>query len=447
MSEEVAELFKKLGMDKDGKKPKAEHHLQGRIFPFHTREPERVKFNTDFNEIVGIVTRCSLGKELILEDLRDKHFEKILERLDISENITEIEIKELFSVDFNNMKAPIMFQYFPVELETTKDRNESRGKALLGYYLTKLLRLDENVDWKKFIERKDVNDLYEEVYIECLPEIEALKERKDNFHFFNQDEIVSKFNQDLSQLIKNEKFFIENIGLLISYYFFYYIMQETQRLMSTSSKKTELWFTYDKEKVTSGRDAVKKGYKRFNDMSRELLINNDMLDYLNILSNTNKYQSFEEIINNTENHHVLGYNLMLFNEEFASQLESSYEPIPELSFQIKQLKKTLELNISKETLTRYRKSFDEFSNLGFIKNRGRLGYILNATKEFVILLTAVVIGDEEKILLNQLFLEFENRGVYFDKHSKKEIVYFFENINILEKLSDSGDAQYVKSIL
>ena len=59
----------------------------------------------------------------------------------------------------------------------------------------------------------------------------------------------------------------------------------------------------------------------------------------------------------------------------------------------------------------------------------------------------VIVGDENKILLNNLFVEFENRGLSFDKQSRKEITDFFEHINILEKLSDSGDAQYVKSIL
>lgn len=49
--------------------------------------------------------------------------------------------------------------------------------------------------------------------------------------------------------------------------------------------------------------------------------------------------------------------------------------------------------------------------------------------------------------LNELFDEFRKRGIYLDNQSQESIVEFYEKLNLIEKKSDSGDAQYVKGIL
>ena len=54
---------------------------------------------------------------------------------------------------------------------------------------------------------------------------------------------------------------------------------------------------------------------------------------------------------------------------------------------------------------------------------------------------------EDKIKLNDLFKEYERRGLFFDRYSKEEIVNLLNTWNLIDKKSDSGDAQYVKSVL
>ena len=82
----------------------------------------------------------------------------------------------------------------------------------------------------------------------------------------------------------------------------------------------------------------------------------------------------------------------------------------------------------------------------FIKKRGQYGNILNINKENLYLITALCIKDE-KIKLNDLFKEYERRGLFFDRYSKEEIVTLLNKWNLIDKKSDSGDAQYVKQIL
>ena len=42
---------------------------------------------------------------------------------------------------------------------------------------------------------------------------------------------------------------------------------------------------------------------------------------------------------------------------------------------------------------------------------------------------------------------YERRGLFFDRYSKEEIVNLLNTWNLIDKKSDSGDAQYVKQIL
>ena len=73
--------------------------------------------------------------------------------------------------------------------------------------------------------------------------------------------------------------------------------------------------------------------------------------------------------------------------------------------------------------------------------------MLNITEEFLIFLTKLAVGDQEKNSLKEVFRQFELRGVFLDRSSKDEVVQFYTKLNLLEKKSDSGDAQYVRRVL
>ena len=69
------------------------------------------------------------------------------------------------------------------------------------------------------------------------------------------------------------------------------------------------------------------------------------------------------------------------------------------------------------------------------------------TEERLIFLTKLAIKDNDQMSLNDVFQQFKNRGVYFDSSSKEEIIKFYSKLNLIDKKSDSGDAQYVKRFL
>ena len=69
------------------------------------------------------------------------------------------------------------------------------------------------------------------------------------------------------------------------------------------------------------------------------------------------------------------------------------------------------------------------------------------TESDIIFLTKISIQDKDRIRLVDLFKEYETRGIYLDNTSKTLLQEFFTKLNLLDKKSDSGDAQYVKRIL
>ena len=98
--------------------------------------------------------------------------------------------------------------------------------------------------------------------------------------------------------------------------------------------------------------------------------------------------------------------------------------------------------------SRYEKAFEAFISKFYRKNGGSLGTILSLKLDQLLMLVAVSVGESSnRIELKQLWDEFEKRGVWLDHHSKEEVINTLDKLNYLDKKSDSGDAQYVKSIL
>jgi len=80
----------------------------------------------------------------------------------------------------------------------------------------------------------------------------------------------------------------------------------------------------------------------------------------------------------------------------------------------------------------------------FIQKRGQAGQVLTFNQDYIVLLTNLAIGESEKLRLHELIKAFESRGIYFDKQSQQNLVNFYERMGIVERMSDSGDAVYVK---
>lgn len=95
----------------------------------------------------------------------------------------------------------------------------------------------------------------------------------------------------------------------------------------------------------------------------------------------------------------------------------------------------------------YVEAFEKTVAQNFIQTRGRAGKVLVMNQDFVLLLTNLAIGHRTRLRFQEVMREFQNRGFYFDKHSQQTLISFFERVGNVERLSDSGDAVYVRSTI
>ena len=95
----------------------------------------------------------------------------------------------------------------------------------------------------------------------------------------------------------------------------------------------------------------------------------------------------------------------------------------------------------------YINKFEKYAKERWLKNRGKAGMVLNLTERDIIFLTKISLGDLKQMKLTDLFQEYESRGIFLDNTSQEFLQEFFTRLNLIDKKSDSGDAQYVKRIL
>ncbi|PTJ70384.1 DNA phosphorothioation-dependent restriction protein DptG, partial [Staphylococcus kloosii] len=262
--------------------------------------------------------------------------------------------------------------------------------------------------------------------------------------------------QDLEFLLNHKDFALKNLDKFFAFYYFQYILQTVLNLDHIKSLKNgaqlhPLYFTLDSEKLTNTRATASNGYNLIKDIHKNTLVNENLLGYINILLNAlyndEKFYSFTDIFN------FSFYQQQQLNNELVEVLQlygnvfGKYDQISnDLESNILLFKKWLMQDLAQETISRYYLSIEEIGNLFFLKNRGSMGKTLTLRKDMLILLTALIVKDK-KMLIKDVFVEFENRGVFLDRYTKEEILNFYEKMNILDKKSDSGDVKYVKPVL
>lgn len=100
-----------------------------------------------------------------------------------------------------------------------------------------------------------------------------------------------------------------------------------------------------------------------------------------------------------------------------------------------------------EIRDKYQKEFESHIARHFVQTRGRSGKVLVMSQDTLMLLTNLAIGGSQQIRFQELLNAFRNRGVYFDKQSEQTIIAFYERVGNADRMSDSGDAVYVKSTI
>lgn len=256
------------------------------------------------------------------------------------------------------------------------------------------------------------------------------------------------------------------IPLLEFYYFIYTAqtcLQLSRFLEGDRERCIPLYFCLEWEKTSQSRRCFTEGWTLLQGALKKAFAHAIVLEILNqtdVPMDPVDYIGINQMVSDSseEDHRVAeeircltdAYRKAITDCAEMHELTRQENPVNETASEIKFLFDSVSFQFENTARSRpyssYAAKFEEYSRK-YLKRRGRSGMMLNLTEETLIFLTKICIKDQEKMRLNDVFKEFEVRGVFLDNYSKEQVMHYYEKLNLIEKKSDSGDAQYVKRIL
>ena len=260
------------------------------------------------------------------------------------------------------------------------------------------------------------------------------------------------FVQDLEFIASKPKYFIENITDFLKLYAFLYTAQLTLNLSewrAGAPSHKPCYFILDTEKASNERTFIKNfGYrqlaKNFVKVFPYLAMNDSLQDNKAIkvpLWEITNFLEGEEVLG-ALNEYVLAFKKDRHLDTCITPATNIYEALETLlalfQAQFNRGESRHDVNVS------YINAIESELCGHFVQSRGRAGRVLVFNQDYILLLTNIVIGKRDRLRLHELLKEFEARGIFFDKQTQKVLVEFYERIGNVERMSDSGDAVYVR---
>ena len=279
--------------------------------------------------------------------------------------------------------------------------------------------------------------------------------------------VQRKFESDFEYILGARNRTRDYLIPLLEFYYFTYTAQAIMQLNRFMSGEREhcvpLYFCLDWEKTSLNRLCYTQGWGVLQTALSRIFAHAIVLEILNQTAEDCgpvDYIRLNELVQTAENEdHRIAEEIKVLTDRYRNAINDcpemkelkrrevgEDETAAEVRFLFDSVRTQFENTPRNRPYSSYADKFEEYSRK-YLKRRGRSGMMLNLTEETLIFLTKVCIKDQEKMRLNDVFTEFEARGVFLDNISKEQVMHYYEKLNLIEKKSDSGDAQYVKRIL
>lgn len=436
-------------------------HRQGinyKLLPYVANEKTLV---SEFSGVVGAFSRLISDKKISGEFEAEAFIEEVADQIGEYEGEMPREaFKDIVRTMFIDNGELVDFNIKTINYVSSTNSDEKVANFLYSVFFDEEIK--EHV--RKHYDREVDNILYKLV-LKALPE---LKHKETSIGEFNcyLPFVREQFIKDFKFIISKEDLYKDSLKRFLEYYYMFYVSQLVMKLNSFEdadlTKAEKLYYTLDWERTAKTRTAHKFGWEKIKNDTGSLFSHAVVLEMLNHNNLEEKlgYKDLEVLFNNSNKEKV--------NNQIEELIESYKEQLKDINwsgFKYANISSEIDcFNSVKELFgvvryqfensnsrsranEAYRNWFVRFVQNNFAKRRGQLGYNLNITEDDIILMTKICINDKGKLKLNNLFEEFELRGLFFDRDSKIKIIQLYEKLNLLEKKSDSGDAQYVKSVL
>jgi len=279
------------------------------------------------------------------------------------------------------------------------------------------------------------------------------------------------FAKDWCFLCKNKSILHAYYPEFLKLYFFIYQLRAIEKLSLFFHDKPldPIFFTVDWESCSTSRIAYHGGWRRIEPKIKTLFSHVNCLELLNHISAGSlcapyDYQDLKEWCEHASDEEMSNFtqaldSLIEFYRDNISPRSgwAEYEPFEPSEWDCDVLNKAeclwmmvdcqFKNSHRNAPAGRYANWLIQFASLNFIKRRGRIGNTLAFSRDQIMFLARLAVGEKDKLRLHDFWSELEQRGIAFDYESRRKIVELFERLSLLEKKSDSGDAQYVRAII
>lgn len=266
--------------------------------------------------------------------------------------------------------------------------------------------------------------------------------------------IAKAFQDDINFLAAHPKYLLQELTNTLRLYAFSYCSQMALNIAAWKDGEPvskPLYFILDVEKASTERINVHRGYRLFANTSERLF---PILSALEAIQRKELKRPLWQVFKDCTDHpdqdgilKVLNGYLDAFakvrelpSRGGAGTVEAAFDQLIGLAIEQFKVNKTTRSEINEK----YTKELEKQICGDFIQTRGRAGRVLVLNQDQLLLLTNLAIGMNEKLRLHELMDEFCRRGFYLDGQTQQVLVGFYERMGNVERMSDSGDAVYVR---
>jgi len=433
----------------------AKNQISG-YFPARTNLP---KDSFDWEIAKGIVIRNlfnkSISKNLMVKEGEGEPYGKF-------KDLCEIEFKE-------RLDEPKMWEYlekmyfssdtfFKIAPECQLFKilpSFNSSKNHLGDLFSSLMQNYHNDDPER-IKR----NFLEQQLVDTLRSEKVLKKHTESRFSKNISEepylpfLQKLFCQDIDFLSDHPKYLIQNLEEFLKLYGYLYTAQLAMNIGGFTDEPfvRPVYFILENETASVERiDLVKKGHqsvsKRLGVIFPYLAMSESIQDSACTGMRIPIWSLLKQLTSeDTE-------ALKTYSKNFAKQRGIEFEYDVHNNEGVYWLKVLLELSLKQFEAgrsSRYQannsfiRSTENELCRTFVRSRGRVGKVLVLNQDYLSLLTNVCIGKNDRLRFHDLLDAFSARGVFFDKRTQQALIKFYERVGNVERMSDSGDAVYVR---
>ncbi|CAA0097919.1 Uncharacterised protein [BD1-7 clade bacterium] len=420
--------------------------------------PIRSKKNAlNYDTVAGNVLGLLIGKEL--RNFNQVEFEEsCLDEL--SSKLSDTEFLEHFKNIYFQNNA--LLKVSPEFLLLGRQGSESKASGHLSEIFRNFLAQQDHR-----CEIKSKANFIEKIFWEKMQRyLKPVEKRSSNVEPY-LPYVADLFAKDIQFLSSKSEYLLSNLEGFLELYNIIYCSQLALNIKNFKfdvPQKRPLYFILDTEKASKERTHIQDdGYQHLLSSFNTVFPTLSMLEIINKAEKEGKVVPLWQYIQALESDVASSDDVTEAIRNFASNFqekrkiqprdEAELTPISQLSrlfqYALDQFEeKRYDADSTRhEIRNNYQKEFVKHIAKSFIQNRKRAGIVLVLNQDNLMLLTNIAIGDNRQLRFQELLQEFRQRGVYFDKQSEQALVAFYERAGNVDRMSDSGDAVYVRSTI